>query len=426
MTKLHRKLGIGEIRIRKKGNGFEARVTVNFEGMEPKRISKYGKTKELAKKRVEEEIISLYIISKTKKEKDVNNVIKESSLELKKFNIGKDDIVEEKVSNQIDEYSKFKNLALDWLNFKKKQVDITQRRHISPKTLKSYVVQLKSSLLKTFGEYDVKEITKEVFQDYIDKCPNSPKSIIDDYVVMKLCLDFAKEKGLISSNPIIDVILPSKKKANVEYLIEERQKVWLNHMEEDGREWCLLFATLLQTGMRPEEGCGLKWKYVNFEDEYIYVCNAFKQIEIYDDEFNVIGHKYEDSELKTEDSYRQIPMCKRLKNMLLKLKDKKIETYKQYKTKNIDEDYVFLNENGGPYVSERLTNKMPKFIKKYNLEHLTVYGFRHSFASICSENGIPEIILAKIMGHSDPKTTKQYYIHISLDKKKEELKRVFD
>ena len=37
-----------------------------------------------------------------------------------------------------------------------------------------------------------------------------------------------------------------------------------------------------------------------------------------------------------------------------------------------------INTIGTPYVLERLTKKITEFIKKYKLEYMTIYGFRHS------------------------------------------------
>jgi len=54
---------------------------------------------------------------------------------------------------------------------------------------------------------------------------------------------------------------------------------------------------------------------------------------------------------------------------------------------------------------------------------MTVYGFRHSFATLMSENGMKEEVLKEIMGHSDYETTQCYYIFISDKRKKEEFSR---
>lgn len=114
---------------------------------------------------------------------------------------------------------------------------------------------------------------------------------------------------------------------------EERQSVWLDYFENDGRKFALLYATLLQTGMRPEEGCGLKWKCVALETNLITVENAYKDIILYDDDMKVIGHECRDDTLKTEESYRTIHMTPRLKAMLIKLKNRKCKSIKN-KVKN--------------------------------------------------------------------------------------------
>ena len=51
--------------------------------------------------------------------------------------------------------------------------------------------------------------------------------------------------------------------------------------------------------------------------------NAYKDITLYDDEMNIIGHIMADRDLKTTESYRSIPMTPRLKEILLNLKREK-------------------------------------------------------------------------------------------------------
>ncbi len=68
---------------------------------------------------------------------------------------------------------------------------------------------------------------------------------------------------------------------------------------------------------------------------------------------------------------------------------------------------------------------MKKFIEKYNLEHMTPYGLRHSFASFCSEKGMDQLVLMKLMGHSDFNTTQKYYISISNKRKKLAMEKAY-
>lgn len=56
---------------------------------------------------------------------------------------------------------------------------------------------------------------------------------------------------------------------------------------------------------------------------------------------------------------------------------------------------------------------------------MTPYGLRHSFATFCSEQGMEEIVLMKLMGHANFNTTQKYYICISSKRKQQALKQVY-
>lgn len=173
--------------------------------------------------------------------------------------------------------------------------------------------------------------------------------------------------------------------------------------------------------MRPEEGCGFLLSDICFDNDMIRVNNAHKDVTLYDYDFNIIGHTYIDDNLKTDESYRDIPMTDRLKQLLWQIYiERKELRAKENKIFDPSKEYVFLNTIGTPYLPERLDGKLKSIIEKYNLEHMTVYGFRHSFATLMSENGMDKEVLREIMGHADFETTDFYYIFISEKRKKEE------
>lgn len=61
-------------------------------------------------------------------------------------------------------------------------------------------------------------------------------------------------------------------------------------------------------------------------------------------------------------------------------KEKQQKLFKTYKKKWNEKEYMFINQYRNPFVPENLSGNMKKFIEKYNLEHMTPYGLRHSFA----------------------------------------------
>ena len=84
-----------------------------------------------------------------------------------------------------------------------------------------------------------------------------------------------------------------------------------------------------------------------------------------------------------------------------------------------------MNRYHKPYVPENLAKCLRKFRQKYNLEYLTPYGLRHSFATFLSEQGMKDIVLMKLMGHADFTTTQKYYIFVSDDRKKREYEKAW-
>jgi hypothetical protein len=45
-------------------------------------------------------------------------------------------------------------------------------------------------------------------------------------------------------------------------------------------------------------------------------------------------------------------------------------------------------------------------------ESVDVHAFRHSTATLMAKAGVPLLELQKFLGHSDPKVTAQYYVHL--------------
>lgn len=112
-----------------------------------------------------------------------------------------------------------------------------------------------------------------------------------------------------------------------------------------------------------------------------------------------------DDKLKTTDSYRKIPFSlnDRIKRILLEHKKEQQELFKKARAikdrhwKWNEEQYVFLGRNYYPYVPESLSNALRQFCAKYNLEYVTPYGLRHSFATYWSEKGMDDVALQALM-----------------------------
>ena len=411
------------IKIRKRGNSYEARKTIDLSkiyGFDiTKRISKTAST--------EEKAIALLI---TKEQEELLNAA--------------EDVKSKRYSNKLEYEQLSQNISKVGTDFtlkafvhkvlqeKKIQSETnlySRRRKISPETVTSYLGTANRQVIPVWGDLDIRKITTEQLQQHFDKLDYSEKYLKDIKQILRLTFQKAIDLGIITENPATKIYTGNRKctiGVEIEHLDKERQAIWLDLFEQDGRQWAYLFEAILLSGGRPEECCALQWKNIDMERNIIHIRKAFKEVSVYDNNLKKKCNKKILDDLKTPQSLRDIPLHPRLKKLLLKIKTNRIIEYKKAGKTLKEDDYIFLNENDEPFVSERLTNKMPTFIRKYNLEHMTVYGLRHSYATLCSTEGVPPEVLHILMGHSDFDTTRRYYIHISEARKQQEMLKLYN
>lgn len=329
------------------------------------------------------------------------------------------------------------DLACEWHKYR---LSLCKKTPDNPKPLSQTTVdtnfrRLRDDILPYFKKHKILYLSQvtDTIVDNLLKSITSQNSKHKSYVVLNMLFKYAIKHNKATINIMEKVEKPPEKiitgeEDNVENYIEtDRQNIWLNLFEKENTDMSLLFETMLLTGLRPEESCGLKWKALKLIDENhgdLIVNNAHKSFNKYnEDGTKVIGHYRTDDKLKTPESYRTIPLNPRLIDNLLKHKQyqqalfKKSKAIKSQHRKWSEEEYIFIGRNYRPYVAETLSYGMWKFRNKYNLEYVTPYGLRHSFATYCSEQGMEEIVLMKLMGHSNFETTQKYYIKVS-DKRK--------
>ena len=373
-----------KIKIRKRGNSYEARKTIDLTkiyGFEvKKRISKTAPTEEeaitLLNVREQEELLNAADKVRTNR---YANKLEYEQLENNISGIGTDFTVKFFVNKMLQN--------------KKLQAEnklYNRRRKISPKTVTSYLGTANRQVIPIWGDLDIRKITTEQLQQHFDKLDYSVKYLKDIKLILKLTFQTAIDLGIVTENPASKIYVGNRKSnigVEIEHLNKERQSRWLDLIEEDGRQWAYLFEAILLSGARPEEACAFKWKTIDLEKNMIYIREAYKQIYVYDNNFKKIFTEKILDDVKTSPSVRDVPLHPRLKKLVLKIKADRIVEYQRVgKTLNED-DFIFLNQNGKPFVPERLTNKMPTFIRKYKLEHMTVYRVTPLFCNFVLDRG---------------------------------------
>lgn len=141
----------------------------------------------------------------------------------------------------------------------------------------------------------------------------------------------------------------------------------------------------VDTGMRPKsELFHLEWPQVHLEPSQM-MPNGYIKVR----------------EGKTQSAERILPLTPRARETFLILK---VEPRRKR--------WVFPGPgNSGHMVSIQKSHL--RAIRKAGLERFPFYCWRHTFGTRCAESGMDRHTLAKLMGHSSPRITEKYYIHVT-------------
>lgn len=445
-----------KISISLKDNGYQARTTLDLGGAVKNnpRPSAYSinSPKEAVTKLVEKMqiILSNYALKRIKlvgiEEPNIVYYVLEETNELPKVTF-KQPVFVEKDNNNIksvnnisiskdfnaiqDNVYSAKEVGFIWFKYilerTKKEPD--EDDYLSVKTAESYINILKKVIIPYFDNIEnIKDIEEENIIALLDTI-NGKTQRKDVLTIIKLFFSFAKKHKYIKYNITLEIKLPRKRKQldEISFIEENDREKWISCFLKENSDISLLYLSMLLTGARPEEACGYKWSAFDFDNDDVYISNAYKDFSIFNEYMEVIGHERKDDILKTPESYRHIHLDPILKKALKEHKEKQQELFKRLHKKWTENEYVFLNKYTKPFISDTLSKNMPRFITRHkndNLGHLTVYGLRHSFATHCKELGMEPEVLAKLMGHTEYETTQKYYIHVSKKRKVDALMKI--
>lgn len=178
----------------------------------------------------------------------------------------------------------------------------------------------------------------------------------------------------------------------------------------------LIFLTLSYTGMRAGELVALKWKDIDFDEQTISITKTY-----YNPTNNTL--EYQLVPPKTRKSKRAIVVDEEVIAALKKhmLVQKKVQEY--YGETYLNEGFIFAKKEkqpGYPIFIKTVENRMARLLKLSGLNpDLTPHSLRHTHTSLLAEAkvGLEEIM--DRLGHCDDETTKNVYLHVTKEMKKE-------
>jgi len=284
----------------------------------------------------------------------------------------------------------FETRAWQWYNlYKVGKVRLT--------TLANYELYLKKHLIPYFGQRDIRTITIDDVQEFMNSKADYSKKMIDElWLTLSMVLNAAVEDGLISLNPAKSKRLrnPSTKRTIREALTSAEADDIEAHLQDipqlrDRR----YVAMLLKFPARCEDIRGLQIKDFNFEEKTVTITKGVT----YAKGHTIIGDP-------------KTPAGKRKMLILPGL----LETLELSEDELNDPEAYILPTLGDPHTplsfqaDRRLWERVKKAINVYGK---TPHCFRHTFATRAHRAGVDDKTLQSMGGWKDLSTMKNVYIH---------------
>jgi integrase len=276
---------------------------------------------------------------------------------------------------------------------------IEERPHLKTSTKRGYNEILKNRLMPVFGDLYIDQITEEKIARFQAEVSKTVTATRTNNIMgpLRYILNVALRRKYISDNPALNVPPLREEDPKIDPLNTEELDHAIAALKPHQRP---LFICLAWTGARPDELFALRWDDVSFERGEIQINKG-----------RVRGRE---GTTKTKSSKRTIPMFSIVRQALLELK--------KNPTQHV-EGYVFLTKHGQPY-DKHVDREWRTALKRAGVRHRPSYQLRHTFASLCLQNGLQPTWVAKTLGHTTPQITFKHYARFIDDASNENEKRM--
>lgn len=309
--------------------------------------------------------------------------------------------------------------------------DIWFNTYPEKRRIKQSTMRLRRLQIQTWKQHldkiDVQKINRQHIQNSLNVLSDEycEQSLVLLFAVLKMIFEKAIELGVIRENPCRFAYVPKKRKTLQEieqepitnkYLEREPLQNFLKLASKFGLDHDYsLFLLLSYTGLRIGEALALKWSDINLDEQSISITKTLHHE-------NSVILNYRLDTPKTKTSVRTIAIHDKLIEELKRLRTKQKEF--RFKHRNAaDFDFVFVNYqrfHGYPITQQMVNRRLQRLVKIGKLPNpITPHMFRHTHTSLLAEAGVGLVEIMERLGHKDDKTTKDIYLHLTKQLKKE-------
>lgn len=254
----------------------------------------------------------------------------------------------------------------------------------------------------------------------------SAKTVRNLYNMLHKALNQAVGNQMTANNPAEYVVLPKVTKSSVKALDMHEQQILLNACKNE--RWEIAVQISLWTGLRIGELLALRQSDFKVIDGiyYLDITKSLQRVKDYSGESNGNSTVLHESNTKTENSKREVPLPPFLSDIIAKhfVKQKVAAdaSFGLYKT----DPYIVCNEIGNCIDPSTYRKWFKSITEKAGLSgQVTPHTLRHTFASTALKCGVDLKNISDILGHYSTDFTARTYIHTDLNGKYEAMTAMY-
>lgn len=259
-------------------------------------------------------------------------------------------------------------------------------------------------LVPSIGNIEVQQLQPPNIQAYykalMDEKGLSPNTVHRHHALLRKVLDYALKQQYVSRNVADAVAPPKKKKFTGKTYTQVQLRDLLSKAKGTKLEIPVFLAGYL--GLRREEITGLRWNYVDFDNQLIHI----------EEVRTSAGNETVIKAPKTEKSRRTLHMVDELRDLLIAHRDSQNERKDLLGDHYNLSGYVVVRNNGNAARVNTVTEQFKDFLEKNNLPSIRLHDLRHTFSSILYSEGVDLKAISEALGHSDIGTTNRIYTHL--------------
>jgi integrase len=293
---------------------------------------------------------------------------------------------------------------------------------VKPKTVESYCCQIKIHIKPALGAVKLETLNTHMIQKFYNSLSKerngkpglSPKSIKIVHGVLHKALQQAVSIGYIKFNPSDACTIPRVERKEIKPLDNEAIIKFLKAIQ--GHRFEDVYLTLLFTGMRRGEVCGLTWDHVNLEKGTILINRQLQNIPGQPGAFRLVSTK--------SSKGRTISVAASVVEILKKHRAKQAEARLLAGPIWKDENFVFTDDVGSHLSPNTLYHNYKRLVASIGMPDARLHDLRHSYAVAALRAGDDIKTVQGNLGHHTASFTLDTYGHVTEEMKQASADRM--